>query len=757
MLERSIFKEICAIIVVFGLSSVSFILFAQDTSKKESDLASSINKDGASACSAAPLLENKYWHSQRSPSSDPSKIQISADKSQGSRQKMTLQGNVVIKSQGKTISADLIVYDQTANKVTIRGNVFYANKGTAVKADSGYKQIKGERAEFHNGRVWLESGKVRIDAQHVEIVNKSLIKLKKVTYSTCSDKDRFWELQASSLKINKLKGTAHAKKVVVRIKNIPVFYLPSLSFALNDQRKTGFLLPSIGTTDNSGGDVKIPFYWNIAPNRDATLTSRFLDKRGYQFIGEYRYLQENSKGILGLEYIPNDKAFNDTDRHLFYYRQRAKIGQNWTTDVDINSVSDTAYIEDLGNRITDTALTQLERRVDLKYSQPHWSVLTRIQEFQPLKGVAETYRRLPQTLLTANFPHPSNRKLSYHLQAEAVDFGHAEDVTVGTRFDIMPGLSYKLIDHPGYYLHSRFNYRYTSYDLDLGLNTIGNKTPERKLPILTLDSGLFFDRDTTIGQSKFTHTLEPRLFYLYVPTKTQTDLPVFDTSRLTLDINQLFRTNRYSGADRQGDANQITFALTSRFLRQDNSNEQFKVTLGQIYYFHDREVILPNENIETGNNSDAIAEIVWGFTANQKISATAQWDPDQTNTKVTIVQYQYKRDKNHLLNLAYRFREDSIEQTDFSSVWGLSKKWNAVARWNYSLRDDTTLEAIAGLEYNNCCWAIRLIGRSFIRDTNSEKENTVHLQFVLKGLAKLGDNMEGLLQSSILGYENTLD
>ena len=439
---------------------------------------------------------------------------------------------------------------------------------------------------------------------------------------------------------------------------------------------------------------------------------------------------------------------------MFFYRQNANLNKYWSTDVEYSAVSDRTYVSDLGNRIIDTGLTQLEQRVDLKYTRPYWSLTTRFQAFQPLDGVANSYRRVPQLLYTGNFPHPGTRKLKYHLQFEAVQFDHKDDVVKGRRYDIMPGISYNLLDYPGYYLHARANYRYTAYDLDLpGGST---SSPDRALPIYTVDAGLFFDRDVTYGKTKYTHTLEPRIFYLYVKNKDQSNLPVFDTSRLTFDINQLFRTNRFSGADRQSDANQVTLALTSRILRQEDGAQRLKATIGQIYYIWDREVTLPGELTETGKNSDAVAEITWNITRSQKISTSVQWDPEQTDSKVTIFEYNYHPSHQNLLNVAYRFRENSIAQTDLSGVWTISNNWNMLGRWNYSIKDQTTLEAIFGVEYNSCCWAVRLVSRRFIRDTSAEKENSIQLQFVLKGLTKLGDKMGSLLQSTISGYRDTV-
>ncbi len=741
MVDRSSFKEFCLILGVSG----SLACFAANAEKKPAHIGS---------CSAAPEMAQHLLKPDGTGVA-PGKTNITADKSTGTRDKMTLQGNVVVRSSTEKLTADTLIYDKKANKLTASGNVIMSNNDVVIMSESGYKQINGDQAKLDNATYFFPARNARGNAKTIKVESKTKVKLKKSTYSTCSKKSNFWQLKTSYLKIDNNKGRGLARNVVLKIKKVPVLYIPVMTFPTDNRRKTGFLMPSIGASDNSGSDIRIPFYWNIAPNRDATITSRFLGKRGYQLITEYRYKHKHSSGIMGFEYLPDDDAFGD-DRNLFYYRQFARLGRYWSTNVNLNSVSDPTYLSDLGSSLRQTSVTQLERRIDLTYTRSQWAVRTRFQNYQPLFGIQESYQRLPQILLNGIFHSQKNPKVFYHTYAEVVNFAHDDNTKItGSRFDFWPGISYRLLSAPGYYVTPKISYRYTAYQLDnqpLGADS----APDRSIPIFSLDAGLFFDRNFKFRSHAYLQTLEPRIYYLYVPNENQDDIPVFDTSKLDFSIYQLFRENRFSGADRHGDANQLTVALTSRFINEDSGLEKFTATIGQILYFQDREVALPGQASELSNNSDAVARLVWRPTKFQKVIAANQWDIDRNESKLSIIAYQYRSDRRHLLNVAYRFREDTIDQTDLSYVWGLSAKWNMIGRWNYSIKDQTTLEGLAGIEYNNCCWAIRLLGRTYIRDINAEKDNSIHLQLVLKGLSKVGDNIDTLFKQSIIGYQDTL-
>lgn len=761
MLDRKIIRDFCLVLGIFLSVSESM---AESTSKENNssptqastpppETSQSVQKNGdpvAQACTSDPELAKL----REAPASTlgPGPTNISADRSRGSQKHMILEGKVVVTQPGQSLRADRVDYKEKANQIDARGNVVLSNSTTVIKSETARKDVKGDRAELKKAEYWFHPRNARGKADQIQILDADHTKLSKASYTTCQGEKPVWKLSAKTLKLDTEKHKGHAKGVVIKIKEVPVFYFPAVSFPLNDDRKSGFLAPSFGNSDRSGQEIKVPYYWNIAPNHDATFTPRFLSERGVQLLSEYRYKFQDGEGRLGLEWLPDDKIADDS-RHLFSYRHSSRLSDNWSTNINLNSASDPNYFIDLGANLTEASATQLERRVDLTYTRPYWSVVTRVQDFQPLSTVAETYQRLPQVLLSGAIPGTENQRLTYHLHAEAVQFEHELNVVKGTRLDLMPGISYRVIDHSGFYLTPKVSVRQTNYALTN--NSVGSNDLDRTIPFASVDTGMFLDRQSKFFGRSYLQTLEPRFFYLYVPRENQSNYPVFDTSRLTYDIHQLFRENRYAGADRVGDANQLTMALTSRLINQNSGREKFRATLGQIFYFEDRQVTLPNEPAEFSNNSDMVAEFVWHPTLTQTLKAAAQWDSDQGNNRVSIVEYQYRHDSRHLVNLAYRFRENSIDQTDISGIWALSAHWNAIGRWNYSLRDDSTLETLAGLEYNSCCWAVRLLARSYIRDITTERDNSVHVQFVLKGLGKIGDNISSVLGQSVWGYDDT--
>ncbi len=743
--DRSFFKENCLLVVISCLVPVSS--WAADNSE-ESALTSPVIV--SHRCAASPELHKIYTdHQSQSPIIDD-KTRISADKTFGDRLKLTLKGRVRVRSKDQTLHAGQVVYDEKAQRVETAGDMTVITKDTVIRGKSGYKILNKNKAQINDAKFYSVSHNARGEAKQANIINSDQTRFTKVQYSTCKKTKQVWVLSAGSLLLDKNKGTGYAKNVVIKIGSVPVVYLPRISFPIDDRRKSGFLAPSIGYSQRTGVDIRIPYYWNIAPNHDAIITPRQINDRGFQLGTKYRFLTSNSKGKVGVEYLPNDELFRD-DRYLLTYQQNARLSQYWSTNINLNIASDPNYFIDLGNSLASSSTTQLERRIDLSYSRPNWSLLTRFQNYQPLTGVSESYQRLPQVLGRGNFP--INDRLAYHIKAEAVQFEHDLDLVTGTRVDLNPALSYKLLNQPGYYLTSKIGVRYTRYDLD---NTVGDTSIERNLPIFSLDGGMYFDKFFKWNGKPYVQTLEPRLYYLNVAQKDQSNIPIFDTSLLDFDTNQLFRENRFSGADRQGDANQITLALTTRFISESTGIEKFSATLGQIYYFENRLVTLPGGLAQNSNNSDAVAQVNWRPTPYQLLRLSTQWDPEASNTKVTLMGYQYKPDNRHLINVAYRFRENSIEQTDISTRWKLSSHWNFVGRWNYSIRDNTTVEGLAGLEYSSCCWALRLVARNYIRGISAEKESSIQLQIVLKGLSRIGDNIGTLLKQSIDGYDDKL-
>ncbi len=677
---------------------------------------------------------------------------INADQSSGTQQHFVLSGNVEVARDNQRLRADHVIYDQASDRATAEGHVRLRQPGLQITGPSGHVQVHGDSGAFDQAHYELPRYNARGDAARIEKLDSDRTRLQQAIYTTCPAQNPAWILSASKVDLYQREGIGTARNVTVRFQHVPLFYTPYLSFPIDNRRKSGFLAPSAGSSGNSGAELSIPYYWNIAPNQDATITPRILAKRGLQLNGEYRYLTSNTRGILGAEYLPNDRVYGK-DRWLVGYQQQGSYGPHWSTNVSLNSASDANYFRDLGQTLSLASTTSLERRADLSYNNGPWSVLGRVQNFQALGTTSGTYARLPQLVVNADLPDP-NRPLTYHIYGEAVRFGQNGSAVTGDRLDLYPGVSMNL-HGPAWYVTPKASVRFTQYALD---NPAPGQaaSPDRTTPILSLDSGLYFERDTAFGGHPLVQTLEPRLYYLYVPYTNQSAFPVFDTTALDFRFAQLFRENRFTGADRQGDANQVAAAVTTRFLDSRSGQERLRASLGEIFYFRDRRVILPGESVDRSSRSALVSEVAAAVSQRSSVSTAWQWDPSSRQTDKAVLRYHYQVDQRRILNLEYRYLRGYVKQVDASALWPLSRSWNALARWNYSVSDNKTLEAFAGVEYNNCCWAVRVVGRRYVNGFGGAENTAIYLQLVLKGLTSVGTHVEQLLERGILGYGNDL-
>lgn len=683
-------------------------------------------------------------------------VRMQADHVSGTTQHVELTGNVRIDRGNRSLQAQRIIYDKRTDRADAAGDVRFEQPGLQISGRSGYTLIHGERGEFNDAHYRLTPYNARGSAKKIEKINGTITHLDQATFTTCPAPKPAWQLSAHKVELNSASGIGQAYDVKVEFKGVPLLYSPWLSFPIGDRRKSGFLAPSIGHSGQSGAEISIPYYWNIAPNQDATITPRLLSKRGLQLNGEYRYLTASSHGTIGASYLPDDRRYGGS-RSLFSFNDQSRFSAHWRADVSLSRASDRTYFQDLGRSLNLATTTSLERRIDLRYDNGPWAVLGRLQNFQPLTNTPDTYERLPQILVHANVPDP-HRPLIYHVYGEAVRFQHAGSAVTGTRLDLDPGVTLDLRG-AAWFLRPQLNVRYTHYSLS-DVSPGQPRTLTRTTPIVSVDSGLYFDRNTHWGQRALVQTLEPRLFYLYVPYRDQSNIPIFDTTPLDFGFNQLFRTNRFAGADRQGDANQLSAALTTRFLDPDGGQELLRASLGEIFYFRNRKVVLPGDSVDRTSRSALAGEVAAAISRHGSVSVSGQWDPNQRQTDQALVRYHYQRDQRHIINLEYRYLRGNIQQADLAALWPLTSRWQAVARWDYSIRDRRTLEALAGVEYDSCCWAVRLAARRYITASSTgvgSTQNTgIYLQLILKGLGSVGQRVDDLLEHGILGYGNQL-
>ena len=653
------------------------------------------------------------------------------------------------------VHADQVQYSAKERKAIATGNVLLRDPDLEITSERVDYWVDSETAKASDVRYWYFPSHGSGAADTVERVSKEVVKLENTTYSTCDFEDRDWELKAEKVTLDREKSVGTARNVTAKFKGVPFFYTPWINFPLNNERKTGFLAPVFGRSSNSGLDLAVPFYWNIAPHRDATIAPRWLSKRGVQLNGNLRYLNPTNYGKASFQFL-DDKESDGENRYLVALQHEQRFNNRWRTDLLYNKASDDNYFEDLGDSIGLSSTQQLERRGDLFYNASHfggsWGGLLRLQQFQIVDetraSVDDPYKRLPQLVISNSFKNlPAG--LEFSSVSEWVAFEH-DDRIDGDRLNLEVELS-RPWRTPGYFIEPSARMMHTAYslkDTDPGVND----DPTRTLPSFSIDSGLIFERE--LSKRSIRQTLEPRLFYLYTPDRNHDDIPLFDSGQYEFSFAQLFRNDRFTGSDRVADANQLTAAISTRYLDRHSGRELFRASIGQIFYFEDLDVTLNNTEEEEDNTSDIAAELLIGISDRWEAIAAALYDPQEAQYNRTSFRFQYRTPSNIVFNIGHRFRRADFSQSDISLIYPINNQWRAVGRWAYDFRDERDLDILGGLEYDTCCWKLRFAARRFTNDSVGDYNNSIEVQLTLKGLTSLGSPISEQLERSIRGYED---
>jgi LPS-assembly protein len=688
---------------------------------------------------------------------DPDVIELQAGEIEaalGERPSASMSGGVLLRRGNRLAGAETASYDPVQRALRLTGGVRYEDPDSLVLSDSAEFAYESGRIRFDGAEFEVGPDNAHGAANTLEISQDGRLQLAEVSYTTCPPESNDWLIEAGEIELNTRSGVGKARGVRLRFQGVPILYTPYMSFPITDARKSGVLAPEIGSTGRSGNELSVPYYWNIAENYDATVTPRLLTSRGLQFSTEFRYLFQNSEGQLEVEYLPDDDAFDD-NRHLLRFDHQTLFANNWRNQIDITDVSDNQYFEDLGGSLSITSITHLNRSLAFDYIGDNWTMLGRVQEYQTIDSAIvpedEPYKRLPQIYARGYWPD-TMLGLSYGLDAELVYFDRDVGVT-GWRLNAAPQITLP-IERAGWFITPAAAVDFTQYDLKD--TTVGqDEQPNRTLPIASLDAGLNLER-LMKSEERRVQTLEPRLLYVHVPHREQSGLPVFDTIVPDLNLVQLYRKNRFLGVDRIADTDQLSIGVTSRIIDVDTGRELMSATIGQALYLSEQGVTIPGEMPIVSDSSDYIAEVRFLIYDNLNFDVGHQWSGDDGGTAQSEARLQYRPNSNKILNLAYRFRKQSLEQGDVSWSWPLSQSWNFVGRYNFSFRDDEVLEQFYGLEYESCCWGLRLVSRRHISKRDGTRDSSFGLQLVLKGMSSVGTKADRLLERGILGYSPTL-
>lgn len=651
-------------------------------------------------------------------------------------------------------------YDKTRVTVTV-ASINGSNSGAPMMLN--IPNTYGLPTETPPERTSTASG----SAERIDLAGENHFLFNRATFSTCKPGSTDWYLQASKMDMDFDKDFGTADHASVWFQGAPLFYTPKIWFPLNNRRRSGLLAPTFKQSTKNGFDFTLPYYWNIAPNYDATFYPRYMSKRGTQLGAEARYLGEGMESEIRGEYLGNDKQFLDRSRYGYSLRHQQNLAKGLSAYVNWNGVSDDFYWEDMSSRLLQTSQVQLERQITLGYTPASWLTTSlqvlRYQTLQPdpENPIARPYFLEPRLNLTG---YQTNLlgALDFALQGQYSRFTHddRENKAVGDRLVFYPQLSWPVVAS-AFHLLPKVGLHMSSYAVDEARINGGRKENfSRVLPTFSFDSTLIFERESELLGNAYVQTLEPRLYYVYIPYKKQDRIPVFDTGLADFDFAQIFSENRYVGYDRVNDANQLTAALTTRILDADTGAERFKAMLGQRYYFEDQRVLLPGEAQRPANFSNLVASIA-GLVA-PKTYAEGTWEynyKDRLNERFSAG-VRFQPDYGKVLSASYRYTRDPlnqkalVDQVDISGQWPLAPRWYGVGRINYSLRDHQTLETIAGLEYNAGCWAVRAVAQR-LSATSGTPDTSFFLQLELQDFASVGSNPLSLLRRSIPGYGKT--
>jgi len=659
-------------------------------------------------------------------------------------------GDVELRQAGQVISAGHLVYGQVSKDVLAEGSVRIEQPGSIVTGPVLRLNLDTQIGEMIRPRFEFPENHARGTAEIVHIAGKKNFTFDDATYTTCPAGQDDWLLRASRLDIDRTTQVGVAHHARVEFQGVPILYTPWMDFPLNDDRRSGFLGPVIGSTNKGGAEFTLPYYWNIAPNYDATIAPRMIAKRGTQFNNEFRYMGSAYIGELHYDVLPYDRLSNLQRHHTALAHSHA-LGGGVGATLNLNRVSDDDYFRDLSTMVSGTSQTNLLREGALFYGAGWWNASARVQRYQTLQDplatvpVAVPYRRQPQITLTAQ--HAAG-DANVTFASEYVDFRH-DTAPNAQRLVLYPSASYPLLSDPGYYLTPKLGVHHTEYRMGMN-NTAALPDATRTLPIFSTDSGMVFERDDSLFGSEYVQTLEPRLYYVYVPYRDQSQLPNFDSAQAPFNFGQIFTENRFFGSDRVGDANMATLALTSRVIDNEGGTERLRVTLGERFSFTDPKVNLATP---TGNTSrsDILLAIGGRLTKAWSLDSLVQYNPAQSHTESYNVMARYNPEAGKLLNLGYRFTRNTLRQADVSGQWPLFSRWHGVARLNYSLQDRRSLEALAGLEYNQACWTMRFVAQSFTTATR-ERSTGIFLQLELNDLVRIGSDPLDALRNSVSGY-----
>lgn len=667
-------------------------------------------------------------------------------------ERLILRGDSEIRRAGTVLRGDTITYTQATDIVHVEGQARLFRDGAVFTGPRLDFRVDAQTGSMPDATFTYAPRKGRGEATLIEFLGNERARMENARFTTCGPGDNAWWVQAEAIEFNGLDETATASSATLFFKGVPILASPILSFPTSDRRKSGFLTPSLGLSSTLGTDIRTPYYFNLAPNYDYTLTPRLMTRRGVLAENEVRYLDPLQRGTLVYDVIAKDRQTGES-RDFTAVRYEYASPRGFAAGINYNRASDNLYFVDFASTIVDTSQKVLQQDGFVAYNHPYWNAAVRVSKNQilqdpdPSQPVSKPYERVPQVTLNGYLAEWRGFEAATAL--EGTRFEHPT-LETGSRYIADVRVAYPILA-PGWFVVPRARVSSTAYDLNPALHP-GDSSPTRTLPILSLDTGLIFERDVGWFGRAAQQTLEPRLFYAYIPFRNQSNLPNFDSALADLNYAQLFTENIYSGSDRISEANQLTAALTTRILDSETGAERLRASIGQRYYFTEQRVTLPGETPRSNNATDVLAAVTAQLGRSWAIDLAAQYAAETSEFVRATVGARWQPRRASVLSAYYRYQTNGISQVDFSGQWPLSNRWYAVGRVNYSLQDQRMVDAIAGFEYQQDCWLLRFAAQRFATTATTATTN-FYIQLELNGLSSVGSSAANLLKRNIPGYQ----
>ncbi|RUO24304.1 LPS-assembly protein LptD [Aliidiomarina minuta] len=683
-------------------------------------------------------------------------------------------GNVELRHNQQLLQTESAEYNQITGEIRADGGLYFNDGYVAVRGDTFHAHTLQQSATIQDidyhlvGTSALGSASV-LDIQ--ESGGYQNLNFRRASFTTCPGDRPAWQVRARRIEMKEDESWGVAHGAQVRLFNVPVIYIPRFSFPLTDERKSGLLYPTVRSSSRNGLEFEIPYYFNLSPNYDATLTPRYMSERGLMGMAEQRYLSEDHQGQFNIEYLNNDSS-RQADNSRFFWRveHEAEFSSRWSGYVDTSHVSDVNYFNDFGSQFASPADAHIYRRGQVDYQHQNWTAQVQVEDFQMLGPYQNPYRTMPRISVWHESDLPTRQGFTTQWFSEITQFQRQDMADENaTRVHMEPGLSYYM-RRPGWEWQAETSMLLTHYEQQkFEEEQLNSNSITRALPELRWHGQINLERPLDFSGNGGLQTLQPQLQFLYTPYRDQRDIGIYDSIPMQDDYNGLFRPRRFTGLDRIADANQITLGATTSIFNH-RAEELMRLSLGQIFYFDDSQTQLFDDTTQiTDNNSELAAELDFRFGSRWYFSLGAQYDSQLNQMQKSRSAVEYRKDSNNLIQLNHRQirglvgTEADVEQLGLVTTWQVHQDWSIAGHWYQDLRNGDALDVNFGFQYERCCWALRVSGyRRIDRNfegisstqplTPAEFDNGISLQFVITGLSGDRSSLSNLLQQGIFGY-----